>query len=556
MNSTQRSYRPLRWCNKCRIPLLGNHCENCGSPGHVICSDLKPMWKEEVKFVEKRIGKMFPGRNWQDGLWMRYRTIWFQGERLLRLHCSSNLKIVGRYPVSMEAGIQAAPITKNILYKGNKSFLEKLQKEAISFIRQTVKKFPKKKPIVSISGGKDSAVVSFLVAKALRPKKISYMFADTTMEYPDTYNYIKRFMKKNRKSTLYKASSPKTFFEMCKIIGPPSRLNAWCCSVFKSSPIARLVQQINGNQGIISFEGIRRKESIRRRNRERLYESKKVACQLSAYPILDWREADVWIYILTKGIDFNDAYRKGFNRVGCMFCPNNVSYNEYLMWVYYLKYVRKWKYFLLNYARKIGKKDINDYVSSGAWKMRIGRGKGENLEFAKKVPCFKKTTAMHFILDQKIKEDFAERFKPFGHLTEFTDVSSKGFIVKDISTKESLFMIKKVLDISILKQESRIDPSWKLDGEFLCVDILTSKSSYLLSKRIEKQIRKYQVCVLCGACAGICPRHAISVDSVYRINEERCNNCGRCLTTKYLRDSCISLHANLQTKRYRNGNRI
>jgi len=556
MNSTQRSYQPLRWCTKCRIPLIGNHCENCGSQGQEVCSDLKPMWKEEVELIEKRIGKRFPGRDWQDGLWMRYRTIWFQGKRLLRLHCSSDLKIVEKNPVSMETGIQAAPITKNILYKGNRSFLEKLEKEAISFIRQTVKKFPKKKPVVSISGGKDSAVVSFLVAKALRPKRISYMFADTTMEYSDTYKYIKRFLKRNQRSTFHKASNPKTFFEMCKIIGPPSRLNAWCCSVFKSSPIAQLVQQINGDQGIISFEGIRRKESIRRRNRERLYESKKVSHQLSAYPILDWREAEVWIYILTKEIDFNDAYRKGFSRVGCMFCPNNVPYNEYLMRVYYPKSERKWKRFLFNYARKIGKKDISDYVNSGAWKMRIGRREGENVAYVKKVPCLKRTTAMHFILDKKIRREFAERFKPFGHLTEFADVSGKGFIVKDLTTNESLFMIKRVSDISILKQESKIDPSWKLGEEFLCVDILTSKSSYRLSQRIEKQIRKYQACVLCGACAGICPRNAISVDSGYHINEERCDNCGRCLTTKYLRDSCVSLHANLQTKRYRNGNRI
>lgn len=546
----------LFWCSRCGIPLLKRRCENCGDVGKKICSDLKPMWKEEVKFIEKRTAKRLPGRSWQDGLWTRHRTIWFQGRRLFRLHCGSDLKIDEKHPISMETRIRSAPITKNIVYEGNRSSLEKLEKEAISFIREIIGEFPTKKPVVSISGGKDSAVVSFLVAKALRSKKFSYMFADTTMEYSDTYKYIRRFLEKNQKSTFYKASNPKTFFEMCKIIGPPSRLNPWCCSVFKASPIARLVQQINGDQGIISFEGIRRKESIRRRNRERIYKSKKVANQLSAYPILDWREAEVWIYILTKGIDFNDAYKKGFSRVGCMFCPNNVRYNEYLMRVYYPKSVRKWERFLVNYARKIGKKDISDYVNSGAWKMRIGRREGENSAYVKKAPCLRRTTAMHFILDKKVNRDFTERFKPFGCLNEFTDDSGKGFIVKDISTNESLFMIKRVLDISILKQESKMDPSWKLGEEFLCVDILTSKSSYRLSQRIEKQIQKYQVCVLCGACAGVCPRNAISVDGGYHINEERCNNCGRCLTTKYLRDSCVSLHANLQTKRYRNGNRI
>ncbi|GFP20423.1 phosphoadenosine phosphosulfate reductase, partial [Candidatus Hakubella thermalkaliphila] len=82
---------------------------------------------------------------------------------------------------------------------------------------------------------------------------------NTTIEYPDTHNYMDRFFGNNGGIPLRENSSDQAFLEMCKLIGPPSMLNAWCCSVFKASPISRLINEVKGEEGVISFEGVRRR---------------------------------------------------------------------------------------------------------------------------------------------------------------------------------------------------------------------------------------------------------------------------------------------------------
>lgn len=543
------SFNNLWWCKSCRVPLLRKECEICGYEGVKICSDLKPIFNEECRFLEKEINKKLPGKSWQDGLWMRYKTIWFNGERLLRLSANGKPTIIKEYLYKIIS--HREPVTSEALYKANKSTLDQLEKEAMSFIKEIIKAYPGKRPVVSFSGGKDSNVVSYLVREALGTNKVLHIFGNTTIEYPDTYNYIDRFFENNGGIPFQENSSTHTFLEMCELLGPPSRINAWCCTVFKATPIAAIVNRVNGEHGVISFEGIRKKESARRRNRQKTYVNKKIVHQLSAYPILDWKEIEVWFYILIKGLDFNDAYRRGFSRVGCMYCPNNVPYNEYLIKTYYPAEIRKWEDFLLDYAKKIGKEDPLEYLSSGAWKMRVGKSEGQSLAYVKKVPCLKNMNAMHFILNKPIYEDFIERFKPFGQTEEFSDHIGDGFIVKDSATHEELFMIKRVNDISILKKESKIDSNWKLGEEFLCVDIFTTKNSYHLLQTIERQIRKFQVCVSCGACASICPTNAIKINPHFAIREEKCIHCGRCISSKFIPFGCVTLNSTRQGKEYK-----
>lgn len=142
----------LWWCDSCRVPLLQKECEICGYEGVKICSDLKPMFNEESKFLEKEIGKKLPSKNWQDGLWMRYKTIWFNGKRLLRLSANEKLTIIKEYTQKDSSSRDC--VTPEILYKANKSSIDNLENEAISFIREIIRSFPNKKPIVSFSGGK------------------------------------------------------------------------------------------------------------------------------------------------------------------------------------------------------------------------------------------------------------------------------------------------------------------------------------------------------------------------------------------------------------------
>lgn len=550
-----KSSSKLWWCRSCGVPILRETCESCGEKGIMVCSDLKPMFQKECEFLEQENNKALPGSGWQDGLWMRHRTIWFNGRRFLRLSTDGKPTVTRDYGTIGYSPSQDRRTMRQRLLQANKSALDELEQEAIAFVRQVVESYPERKPVVSFSGGKDSAVTSYIVRKALSDD-VLHIFGNTTMEYPDTLAYIKRFKRDNRIPFL-KNSSGRSFLEMCGLIGPPSRINAWCCSVFKAAPIAAMVGKINGHKGIISFEGIRKKESARRRNRERLYLNKKIVHQLSAYPILDWKEVEVWLFILSKGIDFNDAYQEGFARVGCMYCPNNTSHDEYLIKCYYYPEIEGWLDFLREYAKGIGKEDPSDYVSSGAWKMRVGKSQGRSPVYVRKVPCLKNMNAMHFILDKQVDDSFIERFRPMGRIEKFSsNPAGDGFIVKDPATDEALFMVKVVKDMDVLRRESRIDASSELGGEFLCVDLLTAKGGYRLLQTIERQLRKFQVCVLCGACAGVCPTSAIKINPHFRVVEEKCLRCGRCLSTRYIKAGCVSLNSQQQGRRFPSVNRL
>lgn len=239
----------LYWCSHCDVPLLSHRCENCGEMGIKICSDLKPMFGKECEFLEREVGVLLPGRGWQEGLWMRYKTVWFNGRRMMRLSAHGKPVVIREYLPHDTIRKSKESISSGILYRANKSTIDQREQEAISFVRDVIVSYPGRRPVVSFSGGKDSLVISYIVRKALGVDAVLHMFGNTTMEYPDTIEYVARYREDNKDIPFCENSSIHNFFDMSRLIGPPSRLFAWCCSVFKSAPIAEMVNQIKSTGG-------------------------------------------------------------------------------------------------------------------------------------------------------------------------------------------------------------------------------------------------------------------------------------------------------------------
>ena len=59
---------------------------------------------------------------------------------------------------------------------------------------------------------------------------------------------------------------------------------------------------------------------------------------------------------------------------------------------------------------------------------------------------------------------------------------------------------------------------------------------------IKKQLEKALNCIGCGACVGSCRFGAIEFKDYLRINEEKCQHCLECVTSKHLKQSCSTLH--------------
>lgn len=417
--------------------------------------------------------------------------------------------------------------------------LETLESEAFDFILQVRKRFPDHLYLVSFSGGKDSTVVSDLVRRALHPEPVLHIFSDTTLENPNTYTYVRRFRQDYPLVEFWEAHSDKNFFDLVEHIGPPSRVMRWCCTIFKTGPINNLLQSF-GNHPVLTFYGIRRGESQRRRRYDRIgaqLESGKVLAvdpegtqavtlgakigqQVTASPILDWSEFDVWLYILLHGLDFNDAYRWGFSRVGCWVCPLNSAWSDFLTRLYFPERAEEWREQLVKFARRIGKPDPETYVDERGWTRRFGgAGLPNRFRGLESRPCGEVKNTLHITLTRPIVwSALLEYLKPLGR-------------VNDLYSRPELGEVYL---------ESRQPREWQalivqgFEGETsLRVTAVGAKDVERLLAYVRFQTIKYQTCLHCSACAAVCPQNAIMVSNkpdIYEVDEARCVGCLECVT--------------------------
>lgn len=212
----------------------------------------------------------------------------------------------------------------------NKSRLDYIIDEAHTFIQNEAEKYPRENVVISFSGGKDSTVTADLVVKALSDPCMVHIFGNTTLEFPLTLEYASRFRENNPKAIFRTAQNKEQeFYKVCEDIGPPARMMRWCCSMFKTGPITRILNRYYKDINILTFYGIRKCESVARSKYNRVEdnaESVKIQKQKVASPIFLWQDIDIWLYLLGEKVDFNEAYRRGYDRVGCILRPQRIQF--------------------------------------------------------------------------------------------------------------------------------------------------------------------------------------------------------------------------------------
>lgn len=519
------------WCKECRIPIYEEICPVCGEKGHKFATDVRPVFPEERLLLEIILGKPFSlkdasvwnatgNRYYADG-----KKVPFSVKSLKELDCD---KIREEYNRLKEQNSQDAFLAmKERFVQANQGRYEKITEEAMSYIRSAAANDSPMDMFVSFSGGKDSTVTADLVTRALSNPQIMHIFGDTTLEFPFTYEYVERFRKNHPKTPLMPArNKEKDFEELCELIGPPSRVMRWCCTVFKTGTIQKKIKSLYRDKSrILTFYGIRRSESLSRSKYERESESPKITKQHIVSPIIDWMDFDVWLYLLTTGIDFNDAYQLGYARVGCWCCPNNSGWSEFLSRIHMPEQSKRFRNMLLDFARKVGKEDAEVYVDDGFWKARQG---GNGLDYAQKSvvefkPCATEENAFNYELQKPITEDFYELFKPFGYLNFDMGNARLG----------EVYVLNKKGEI-LLKLQGR-PGSRNLKVTIVNHKIAGASDLKTAEERVKCQITKYQMCMGCLACESVCRFNALSVKDKkdggveYRISDEKCMRCGECV---------------------------
>jgi phosphoadenosine phosphosulfate reductase len=500
-------------------------CPECGDECNYIGKDIKPVFSEEKLMIKTFLDlDLFNKSVWKT---QSNRYI-IDGEvkfiDLNKLYKSNKLEEKAEL-VNKKIDNKTLEDNFEKFIKVNKDHFNFIDENAMRFINNAKQIFNDRMNVISFSGGKDSTVVSDIVRRALGTKDILHVFGDTTLEFPTTYQYLNRIKSRpNHPPFLPVDKSEKDFMELSKKIGPPSRVMSWCCTIFKTGPIGNLFREIAQDQEIITYYGVRRSESSSRSKYDKVSKSPKISKQLVVSPIIDWKDADVWLYLLSRNIDFNEAYKFGFSRVGCWVCPNNSKWSEFLSKVFIKDKAKEWNQFLINFAKDIGKPDPEVYINSGKWKARQGGNGIENNEIQLDLEgdfCGSGDTSKSYSLTKAITEELYELFKPFGILNKEIGNSLLGeVIIFDPNNEKPLFSLKG-----------------KIGSKEIKVTILEEKNIKLKFQRIECQLRKFQTCIRCEACPNICPYDAISVKNGYKIDEEKCTNCKKCIA--YFHNGCI-----------------
>ena len=542
----------IYWCKKHRIPIFDKRCACCerdyelngirfdSDTFEYIGTDIRPVFPEEQLLVGITLDKTNPIALIDKSVWYNGHSYIVDGEKVrlsidelnsLSLEEIKEIKnLIEQYIYLNDENDEEAfnskvdystfnQVISDFVY-ANKVRFSQIEKEAIEHIQMWADKYDKKSRFVSFSGGKDSTVVSSLVVDAIGSNEVLHIFGDTTLEFLTTEKYKERLKKTIRPAYFRTAKNrTKNFEALCSVYGPPSRVMRWCCTVFKTGAITDSMNKTFKNQtSVLSFQGIRKYESVSRSKYDRDSDSSKIAKQKTVLPIFEWTDFDVWLYILTKKIDFNQAYRLGYSRVGCWCCPNNGSWSEFLSKIYmYDKYVH-WREVLIDYARQVGKPDPEEYVDSGNWKARQG---GNGLEASKTSilsyePCAVENDTYNYELQQPINEQLYELFKPFGNLnfTLGNRLAGEVYVVDRIGNP--VLILKGRIGTTNFK-----------------VTIKDKKN--ITEGKINCQITKFQMCCACRACESVCRMNAIRItedsngEVSYHIDETKCVHCGECI---------------------------
>ena len=532
------------WCGHCEVPVLQvitqadkGYCPACGRKMKYIAADLRPVFPEERLLLELLLHKE-PNEYADKSVWAANHRYYINGKAIslpMKVFQEVDVRGISDKLEKYKGGNTYSYFDKHIhqFVRANQLRLHYIREEAYAFVHEASEKFDEEHIVLSFSGGKDSTVTADIVIKALSNPSLVHIFGDTTLEFPMTIGYAKRYREEHPRAIFMTArNNEQNFIHVCEDIGPPARMMRWCCSMFKTGPITRVINSLYRNQQILTFYGIRKSESVSRSKYNRIEndaEAVKIQQQTVASPIFFWKDMDIWLYIFSENIDFNDAYRLGYDRVGCWCCPNNNQRAQFLSRIYMPEQSRKWRDFLIAFAKKIGKPDAEVYVDSGKWKARQG-GNGLAAAGDVKIKFTNCTTEEHAKIYQLLRpfdDELIGMFIPFGKVSsEMGQKLLNEVLVLDIKTNVPILSIQPF-------RQDRYEYAVK-------VRTMNVVDHDKLQRMVGYQIRKFNACRKCLKCESLCRAGAISiVGEHYYIDEDKCVHCKMCVTAKYLEGGCM-----------------
>lgn len=364
--------------------------------------------------------------------------------------------------------------------------------------------------LASFSGGKDSQVVLDLCTRAIPSTEFEVIYSDTGYELPpslDLYQQVQDHYHKHFPDLKFSLTrNHESVLNYWDKIGTPSDTLRWCCTIMKTAPLYRSLKNEDGKQlHVLTFEGVRAEESVRRSRYERIGKGVKHDTAINARPILHWNTVEIFLYLLKYHLPINPAYRLGKARVGCIICPYSTAWDDMIVNLRYSESLAPFLNRIEKLSSSSGVKDIQDYIKERKWKFRAS---GNILGNSSSVSFENKGT------------DFIARIKdPQLDILIWLPVLCpySVYTKSDSECTGELNFEKKLYSFSINKSKK---------GVYFIIHNATNPNLQSLVRRV---IYKTTYCISCEACEVECPTGALKVLPFVEIDKKKCIHCHRCL---------------------------
>lgn len=448
-------------------------------------------------------------------MWAEANNYWYHGRKVASvkggsLYTAPELVLLEEPEPD---GKPLIPVNIPLMVAKNHTILEALVQDTIKKVFNIYVSYRKKVDIfyVAFSGGKDSVVALDIVQRALPHNEFKVVFGNTDMEFPTTTELVQKLSRKcsDEGIEFLEAASNMTSKESWNIFGPPARKVRWCCTVHKTAPVINMLSDkfANGKLRCVMITGVRGDESVSRSGYDEMSMGKKMAGQYSFHPILEWSSAEIYLYIYSQGLLLNDAYKYGFNRVGCIMCPNSSEKHEYIKWQCFPELVDEYcERITQNSAKDLSGDNAKIFLETGGWKSRLS---GRELKFSEEDRFqLNETSAYLKFTVNKLTPVWKTWYKTMGIIEE-----NSGEIMLEYNS-----VWRKC-------RESEDENGGLIEIE----NLGNSKNSIEFIFLFKSVLAKSQYCIFCKTCVAECPHRNISMSDGKVTISDKCIKCHECL---------------------------
>ena len=204
----------------------------------------------------------------------------------------------------------------------------------------------------------------------------------------------------------------------------------------------------------------------------------------------------------------NEAYKYGFNRVGCIMCPNSSEKHEYIKKRCFPSEVNLYCEKIISNSKKdLSGLNAKHFLDVGGWKTRLS---GRELRFTEEERfLYEETKTSHKFTIVNLKPEWKIWYKTIGELVQQNDseflLEYDGIIRKGV--------LRTVGDLSIFEIEN----------------IGKTKNTIEFISYFKSILAKTQYCIFCKTCVAECPYRNIKMDSNQLFISDNCIRCRACL---------------------------